>query len=113
MSFAVWLWLIIIAVIILGCYWLYKTGGIGKLKISNIGPKPTVEQLVMQTRKESARAEELRKVLEAKRELARARAESIRLMKDIDAVSARSVEKEKQDADKEEQEAKKARPRRL
>ena len=75
-----------------------------------------IERLKAQTEKEVERIEELKSVLEAKTELAKARAESIRLLKQIDGVSEKSVEREKRDvemAEKKAQDAEKVKPRRL
>jgi len=108
MSGSVWIWVVVLAVLI-GGYWLFKNGKLGTIKLPSFGPKPTVEQIEAQTGKEKVKAEELRKVLEARRELAKVRAENIRLRKEIDRVSEKSVVKEKRDAE----EAQKAKPRRL
>ena len=75
-----------------------------------------VERLKAQTENEVSRAAELRSVLEAKTELAKARAENIRLLKQIEGVSEKSVEKGKRDAElaeKKAQEAERVKPRRL
>ena len=115
------IWIVIIGAVI-GVFYLYKQGKISWLKGIKMPrmfePKPEdmVEKLRAQTEKEVARAEELRSVLEAKRELAQVRAENIRLRKEIDGVSERSVEKEKQVAEKDRldaDKAEKAKPRRL
>ena len=53
-----------------------------------------VDRLGAETAREQKKAGELRKVLEAKKELARARAENIRLRKEIDGVNERTVGKE-------------------
>jgi len=121
-SSASWIWVIIIGACI-GVYYLYKQGKIPWLKGILKGiklpkmfePKPEnlAEKLKVQAEKETARAEELRKVLEAKTELAKARAENIRLRKKIDGVSEKSVEKEERVAKQEERDAEKAKPRRL
>lgn len=108
---AIWLWVAVL-VIVIGIYWLYKSGKLGKIKLPKVGPKPTLNQLEEQTGKERAKAVELRSVLDAKRSLARARAENIRLTREIDGVNEKSVEKEKQDEQKA-QEAQKVKPRRL
>jgi len=120
-SNASWIWIVIIGACI-GVYYLYKQGKIPWLKGIKIPkmlrvfePKPDdlTEKLKAQTEKEVAKAEDLRRVLEAKTELAKARAENIRLLKRIDGVSEKSVEKDKRDTEKEEQEAQKAKPKRL
>lgn len=118
MSSASWIWIVIIGAII-GIYYLYKQGKIPWLKGIKrprmFEPKPgnIVEKLKVQTEKEVARAEELRSMLEAKTELAKARAENSRLQKEIDGVSERSVEKEKRVAEKDKLDAEKVKPRRL
>ena len=114
-----WIWVAIIGAII-GCYYLYKQGKIPWLKGKGVKmpkmfePKAgtQIERLKVATEKEVVRAEELRSVLEAKTELAKARAESIRLQKEIEGVSEKSVEREKQ-AEKKAQEAQRVRSRRL
>jgi len=121
-SNASWIWIVIIGACI-GMYYLYKRGKIPWLKGILKGvrmpkmfePKPEnlVEKLKVQTEREVARAEELRKVLEAKTELAKARAENIRLRKKIDGVSEKSVEKGERVAEQEKRDAEKAKPRRL
>ena len=111
-------WVVIIGACF-GVYYLYRQGkipwlkGIKMPKMFEPKPEDQVEKLKIQTGKEMERAKELRKVLEAKTELAKAKAESIRLQKEIDGVSERSVEKGRRDAEKEEQEAKNKKPRRL
>jgi len=67
-----------------------------------------VDGLERQTAREKEKSDKLRKVLEAKRELAKAKAENIRLRKEIDGVSEKSVEKEKREAEQEERDAQKA-----
>ena len=124
---ASWIWLAIIGACI-GMYYLYKQGKIPWLKGKSIKmpkmftklfePKVEthIERLKAQTEKEVSRAEELRSMLEAKRELAKARAENIRLVREIGGVSEKSVEKEKLAAKKAQEaeiEAKKVKPRRL
>jgi len=121
-SSASWIWIVIIGVCI-GVYYLHKRGRLPWLKglLKEIKmprmfePKPEdlTEKLKEQTAKEMVKAEELRKVLEAKTELAKARAENIRLRKKIDGVSERSVEKEKRVAEQGEQDAEKMKPKRL
>lgn len=116
-----WVWVAIIAICTSG-YVLYKQGktpwlkGIGKIiklpKMFEPKAETQIEKLKAQTEKEVARAEDLRSVLEAKRGLAKARAENIRLMKEIDGVSAKSVGKEEREEQKA-QEAQKVKPRRL
>ncbi len=116
MGNALWIWLAIIGALV-WVYYLYKQGKIPWLKGRGIKlpkmfePKADiqVERLKAQTEKEVAKAEELRDVLEAKRELAKARAENIRLAKAIDGVSERSIEKE----ERAEQKAQKVKSRRL
>jgi len=111
---ASWIFIVIIGACI-GVYYLYKHGkiswlkGIKMPKIFEPKAETQIARLKAQTEKEVERIEELRSVLEAKTELAKARAENIRLRKEIDGVSEKSVEKEKQDAE----EAQKAKPRRL
>ncbi len=119
MGNASWIWIAIIGACI-GVYYLYRQGKIPWLKGKGVKlpkmfePKveTQIERLKAQTEKEVARAEELRSVLEAKRELAKVRAENIRLLKQIDGVSEKSMEKEKQ-AEKKAQEAERVKPRRL
>lgn len=122
MGNASWVFVAIIGAFI-GVYYLYKQGKIPRLKgLKGRGiklpkmfePKADVqvERLKAQTEKEVAKAEELRDMLEAKRELAKARAENIRLAKAIDGVNERSIEKETQD-ERKVQEAQKVKPRRL
>ena len=121
-----WIFVVIIGAVI-GVYYLYKQGKIPWLKGKGIKlprmpkmfePKAEtqIERLRAATDKEVAKAEELKSVLEAKTELAKARAENIRLLKQIDGVSERSVEKGKREAEQAEkkaQEAQKVKPRRL
>jgi hypothetical protein len=71
-----------------------------------------VEKLKKQTEKEVVRAGELRSVLDAKRELSKVQAEIIRLQKEIDGVSAKSVERDKV-TEKKAHDAESAKPRRL
>ena len=112
-----WIFIVIIGAVI-GVYYLYKQGKIPWLKGVKLPkmfePKAEtqIERLKKQTEKEVERIEELRSVLEAKTELAKARAENIRLMKQIEGVSEKSVEREKQ-AEKKAQDAEKVKPRRL
>jgi len=112
-----WIWIVIIGACI-GVYYFYKQGkmpwlkGIKRPKMFEPKVDTQIERLKAQTEKEVAKAEELRSVLEAKRELAKARAENIRLQKEIDGVSARSVEKDKR-AEQEAQKAQNVKPRRL
>ena len=122
---AMWVWVGVIVVCI-GIYYLYKQGKIPWLKGKKIGIKmpkwfeskaeTQIEKLKAQTEKEVSRAKELKSVLEAKTELAKARAENIKLRKEIDGVSPKSVEKEKrvaEQADQKAQEAQKVKPKRL
>ncbi len=114
-----WIFIVIIGACI-GIYYLYKQGKIPWLKGMGIKmprmfesrAETQIDRLKVATEKEVARGEELRSVLEAKRELAKVRAENIRLRKEIDGVSEKSVEREKQ-AEKKAQEAEKVKPRRL
>jgi len=115
------IWVVLIGAVIAGIY-LYKKGkipwlkGVKMPKLFEPKPDDMVEKLVAQTEREMARAEELRKVLEAKRKLAKAKAENIRLQREIDGVSEKSVEREERDAEKSEQDKRgveKAKPRRL
>ena len=116
---ALWVWLAIIGACI-GAYYLYKQGKIPWLKGRCIKlprmlePKidTQIERLKSQTEREIARAAELRNVLEEKRKLAKARAESSKLRKEIDGISAQSVERAEQDEIKA-QDAAKVKPRRL
>ena len=103
-------------------YVLYRRGTIGRFKgiripsgfKSEVKTDTRIEQLNAQTEKEVAKAEELRNVLEAKRELAKARAENIRLKKEIGGVSEKSVEKERREQqEKAEEEQKEVQPKRL
>ena len=120
-----WIWITIIGACI-AVFYLYRQGKIpwlkgllGWIKMPKLfQPKPVdlTEKLKAQTEKETVKVEELRKVLEAKTKLAEARAENIRLQKEIDGVSERSVEKEKRVAKQkaqDAQEAKTAKPGRL
>ena len=114
---ASWIFIIIIGAII-GVYYLYKQGRIPWLKGVKLPkmfePKAEtqIERLKAQTEKEVAKAEELRSVLEAKTELAKTRAENIRLLKQIEGVSEKSVAKDKL-AENKAQDAEKVKPRRL
>jgi len=120
MGSASWIWIAIIGAVI-GVYYLYKQGRVPwlkgikmpRLKVFEPKPEDVVEKLKAQTEREMAKAEELRAVLEAKKGLARVKAENIRLRKEIDGVSEKSVEREKRVAELEEREAKKAKPKRL
>lgn len=105
-SIASWIWIAIIGVCI-GVYYLRKRDKIGgggiSIKLPKMsGPKAEtqIERLKAAAEKEVARAEELRSVLEAKRELVKARAENVRLAKEIEGVSPRSLEREKRDGQK-------------
>ena len=125
---SMWIWIGIILGGI-GGYYLYKQGKIPWLKVKGIKiqsikmpglfqprPEDLTRRLKVATEKEVARTKELNSVLEAKRELAKARAENIKLMREIDGVSARNVEKARRDeqrAQKVEQEAQKVKPKRL
>jgi len=114
MEMSVWVW-VTIAVLGIAGYLFYKRKKLPwlkKLKAPKLfEPKPgtLTERLKVQTEKEVVRAEELRKVLEAKTELAKARAANIKLKKEIDGISEKSVRK----AEREAQEAQKVKPRRL
>lgn len=98
-----WSWIVIIGVII-GVYYLYKRGKIpwlkGKMikmpKLLEPKPETQVERLKAATEREVARAEELRSVLEAKTELAKARAVNAKLRKEIDSITEKSVGKEQE-----------------
>jgi hypothetical protein len=120
MGNASWILIVIVGVIV-GVYYLHRQGKIPWLKGIKAPKLPKmfepkaetqIERLKADAEKELAKAEELRSVLEAKRELAKARAENIKLRKEIDGVSEKSVEKEKLAA-KKAQEAKEVKPRRL
>ena len=117
MSNLIWIWIAIIGACI-GGYYYYKQGklpwlkGIKMPKMFQPKAETQIERLKAATKKEVERIEELRSVLEAKTELAKARAENIRLLKQIDGVSEKSVEREKQ-AEKKAQEAQRVRSRRL
>ena len=116
---AIWLNWVGVAVIVacIGVYYFYKRGKLSWLKGKGIKmpkmfePKADtqIERLKVQTGKEVAKAKELRNMLEAKTELAKARAENIKLQKAIDGVSEKSVEKARQEA----LEAQNVKPRRL
>lgn len=88
-------WIIIIAICI-GVYILRKQGKLTWLnwiKLPRIlEPKADnlVDKLKLQTEREVEKAEELRGLLEAKRNLAEAKAENIKLKKEIDAVSEKN-----------------------
>ena len=125
---SMWIWIGIILSCI-GGYYLYKQGKMPWLKVKGINipsikmpglfqprPEDLTRRLKVATEKEVARTKELNSVLEAKRELAKARAENIKLMREIDGVSARNVEKasrDEQKAQRIEQEAQKVKPKRL
>ena len=121
---ASWIFVVIIGAVI-GVYYLYKQRKITWIKGVKMPKIPKmfkpkvetqVERLKAQTENEVSRAAELRSVLEAKTELAKARAENIRLLKQIEGVSEKSVEKGKRDAElaeKKAQEAERVKPRRL
>ena len=120
MGNASWI-LIVIVVVIVGVYYLHRQGKIPwlkgikapkLLKIFELKAETQIERLKAEAEKEVAKAGELQSVLEAKRELAKARAANIKLRKEIDGVSEKSVEKEKRDEIKA-QEAQKVKPRRL
>ncbi len=112
-----WVWVAIIAVCI-GGYVLYKQGKLPWLKglrmPKRFEPKPAdlTEQLKARTEKEIAKAEELRKVRDAKQELAKARAENIKLRKEIGGISEKSVGREQKEQ-QEDAEKKVEKPRRL
>jgi hypothetical protein len=115
-----WIFIVLIGAGI-GIWYLHKQGKIPWLKGIKFPRLPKllepkaetqIERLKAQTEKEVAKAEELKSVLEAKTELVKARAENIRLLKQIENVSEKSVEREKQ-AEKKAQEAQKVKPRRL
>jgi len=106
-----WLGVILITVGIAG-YMLYQRG---KLPLDKwlaecvvrmpkwFEPKLTdlAGKLDAQTKKEVAKAKELRDVLEAKKELVKAKAENTRLRREIDGISEKSASKKPQeDADK-------------
>jgi len=116
-----WIFIVLIGAII-GIYYLYKQGkipwlkGIKMLKMFEPKAETQIERLKKATEKEVKMAEELRSMLVAKTELAKARAENIRLLKQIDGVSEKSVEREKREgelAEKKAQDAEKVKPRRL
>ena len=101
---------------IIGIIWyaLYKNNKISGLRMPKwFEPKSTdlTEQLKVQTEQELAKAEELKKVLEAKRKLATVKAGNIQLRKEIGGVSAKSVEKERQEQEEADRQA--GKPRRL
>ena len=122
---AIWIWIAIIGACI-GGYMLYRQGKLpwmrGRVRgiklPSVLGAKTgtKVEQLKEQTKVEVAKAEELRKVLEAKRELAKATSVRVGVQKEINdvVVNDKSIgkEKEKQEEQKA-QDALKMKPRRL
>ena len=109
---------IVIIAVCIGLFYLYRKGklpwlkGIKTPRIFEPKAETRVEKLEEQAQKEIARAVELRSVLEAKTKLAKARAENIRLLKEIDGVSEKSVEREKQ-AEKKAQDADNVKPKRL
>ena len=122
-TIGIWVWVAVIAVCT-GAYYAYRRWGIlwlsGKRvklpKMFEPKAETRIERLKAQTEKEVAKAGELKSVLEAKTELAKARAENNRLMKQIEGVSEKSVEQEKRDvemAEKKAREAKEVKPRRL
>jgi hypothetical protein len=115
-----WVFIVIIGAVI-GVYYLWKQGkipwlkGVGGIKMPKMfetKAETQIERLKKQTEKEVERIEELRSVLEAKTELAKARAENIRLQKAIESVSEKSVAKDRL-AEKKAQDAEKVKPRRL
>jgi len=118
MGSASWIWLVIIGACI-GAYYLYRQEklpwlkGLRMPKLFEPKPDDLTEKLKAQTEKEMAKAVELRKLLEVKTELAKAKAENIRLRRKIDRVSETSVEKEEQVAEQDKQDAEKVKPRRL
>ena len=109
---------IIIIAVCIGLFYFYRKGklpwlkGIKAPRIFEPKAETRVEKLEEQAEKEIARAGELRSVLEAKTKLAKARAENIRLIKEIESVSEKSVEKGRQ-AEKKALEAESVKPRRL
>ena len=120
-----WVWVAIIAICTSG-YVLYKQGktpwlkGIGKIiklpKMFEPKAETQIERLKEQTEEAKEKVEELRSVLEAKRERDSVLAEKARLIKAIESVSPKSVEKEKREvelAEKKAQDAEKVKPRRL
>ena len=120
MGNASWILIVVIGAVA-GVFYLYRRGKIPWLKGIKMPKLPKmfepkaetqIERLKAEAEKEVAKAGELQSVLEAKRELAKARAANIKLRKEIDGVSEKSVEKEKRDEIKA-QEAQKVKPRRL
>ena len=117
---ASWIFIAVIGAVI-GAYYLYRRGsllwlkGLKGLKMPKIfKPKAEtqIERLKAATEKEKEKVEELRSVLEAKRERDSVLAEKARLIKEIESVSPKSMEKDSQ-AEKKAQDAEKVKPRRL
>jgi cell shape-determining protein MreC len=98
-----WLWIVIL-LLALGGYILYKKARSGELRLSILSgmlSKPQshddrIEQLKVQTENEQVRSEELRRELEAKRELMRSRAENNRLRKELASITEQSADKDRQ-----------------
>ena len=114
-----WVGVILVAVCIVG-YTLYQRGKLTWLKRLRMPklfePKndDLTGRLKLQTEKEVAKAEELKKVLEAKKVLVIAKAENTKLRKEIDGLSERSLEKEQQERmEQQEDEKKVVKPKRL
>lgn len=112
------IWIVIIGAVIAGVY-LYKQGKIPWLKGIKMPrmfePKPEdqVERLKAQTEKEKTEVEKLRGVLEAKRERDSVIAEKIKLRREIESTSPKSVGRAEREAEEREREAQKAKPKRL
>ena len=92
-----WSWIILIGVAIVGIV-LYRIGGrLGKLQLPSWlrgNSETAIEKLESQTERERESAEELRKVLEAKRELMRARSASNKIRREIAGTTEKTVVKE-------------------
>jgi len=112
-----WIFIVIVGACI-GVYYLYKQGrlpwlkGVKMPKMFEPKPDDLIEKLKAKTEKEVAKAEELRGVLEAKRGLVNAQAANAKLRRDIEGVSEKSLEKEKQEQQKA-QDAQKVKPKSL
>jgi len=115
-----WILIAIVGVCV-GVYYLYRQGKISWLKrikmpgLRMFDPKPDdmIERMRMQIEKEKLQVEELRKVLEIKKERDSIIAEKLRLQREIEGVSPRSVEKEKWVSEQDKQDAGKVKPKRL
>lgn len=93
-----WAWVILIGAVILGAI-SYRVGWLGKIRLPSwfgSSPESAIEKLEAQTERERGSAEELQKVLDAKRELMRARAASNKIRREIAETTEKTVDKELQ-----------------